>query len=207
MKKIVLFILVAVVQTSLAQLGTKYDDAKIIFIDGKTRTGLAETSMGDTFLYFKSSKEAEPEKIDVTKLNTIVYLEDDKKKVEVEYDRIKVYLGWKQERISDYAWFQVVERGIATLYVKSTTMQGSIYNANSKAGFLDYFVIRKGEPAAKMIANVSTMNNNQTFKAKAPLYFEDYPELAEKIKTKVYTWKDLLPVIKEYNVWAAARKK
>jgi hypothetical protein len=207
MKGTVLFILLVVAQASLAQLGTKYDDAKIIFSDGKTRTGLAETSMGDTFLYFKSSKEAEPEKIDVTKLNTIVYLEDDKKKVEVEYDRIKVYLGWKQERISDYAWFQVVERGIATLYVKSTTMQGSISNPNAKAGFLDYFVIRKSEPAAKMIANVSTLNNNQTFKAKAPLYFEDYPELAEKIKTKVYTWKDLVPVIKEYNVWAAARKK
>jgi hypothetical protein len=207
MKKNLLFIFLTVAQASLAQLGTKYDDAKIIFSDGKTRTGLAETSMGDTFLYFKSSKEAEPEKIDVTKLNTIVYLEDDKKKVEVEYDRIKVYLGWKQERISDFAWFQVVERGIATLYVKSTTMQGSISNPNAKAGFLDYFVIRKGEPAAKMIANVSTLNNNQTFKAKAPLYFEDYPELAEKIKTKVYTWKDLVPVIKEYNVWAAARKK
>jgi hypothetical protein len=207
MKEIVLFSLLAITQISGAQPETKYDDAKIIFMDGKTRTGLAETSMGDTFLYFKSSKEAEPEKIDVTKLKTIVYLEDDKKKVEVEYDRIKVYLGWKQERISDFGWFQVVERGIATLYVKSTTMQGSISNPNAKAGFLDYFVIRKGEPAAKMIANVSSMNNNQTFKAKAPLYFEDYPELAEKIKTKVYTWKDLVPVIKEYNVWAAARKK
>jgi hypothetical protein len=146
--------------------------------------------------------------MDVSKLSTIVYLEDDKKKTEVEYDRIKIYLGWKQERISeDYGWFQVVERGIVTLYVKSTTMQGSVYNANSNAGFLDYYVIRKGEPAAKVIANVSTLNNNQTFKAKGPLYFADYPELAEKITSKVYTWKDLVPVIQEYNKWAAAKKK
>jgi hypothetical protein len=206
MSKIALLIFLFETQVSLAQLGTKYDDARIIFTDGKTRTGLAETSMGDTFLYFKVSKEAEPEKIDVTKLATIVYLEEDKKKVEVEYDRIKVYLGWKQERISDFAWFQVVERGIVTLYVKGTTMQGSIYNANSKAGFLDYFVIRKNEPAAKMIANVSSMNNNQTFKAKAPLYFQDYPELAQKIEAKEYTWKDLVQVIQVYNKWAATKK-
>jgi hypothetical protein len=162
--------------------------------------------MGSKFLYFKSSKDAEPEKIDVTELVTIVYLEDDKKTTEVEYDRIKVYLGWGQTRISDFAWYQVVERGIATLFVRGTTMQGSVYNQNSKASFLDYYVIRSGEPAAKMIANVAGANSNQTFRAKAPLYFEDYPELAAKIKSKEYTWKDLLPVIKEYNKWAAEKK-
>lgn len=48
-------------------------------------------------------------------------------------------------------------------------MRGSIYGTGT-AGFLDYFVMRDGEPAAKMIANVSGANNNQTFRAKAPLY-------------------------------------
>jgi hypothetical protein len=39
------------------------------------------------------------------------------------------------------------------------------------------------------------------------VYFADYPELAEKIKSKEYTWKNLVPVVKEYNTWAAANKK
>lgn len=190
-----------------ATVAEKYDDGKIIFTDGKSRAGLIETVMGDTFVRFKSSKDAEPEKIESEKIRTIIYLEDDKKTTEIEYDRIKVYLGWKQTRMSDFGWYQVVERGIATLYVKGTTMQGSVYNPNSVAGFLDYFVLRKDEPAAKMIANVAGANNNQTFRAKAPLYFADYPELAAKIKSKEYTWKDLLPVVKEYNKWAAGKKK
>ena len=206
MRTLFAFLLLIPICIANAQLKVNYDDAKIIFTDGKSRKGLAETTMGDKVLLFKATKDAEPEKIDVDKLRTFVYLEDDKKTTEVEYDRIKVYLGWKQTRMSDLGWYQVVERGIATLYVKGTTMQGSIYNPQSAAGFLDYFIIRSGEPAAKMIANISSANNNQTFRAKAPLYFQDYPALAAKIKSKEYTWKDLVPVVQEYNKWATKKK-
>ena len=204
MKNITVILLFILCTAAYAE---KYDDGKIVLTDGTSRAGLVETSMGLDFVRFKSSKDAEAEKIASEKIKTIIYFEDDKKTTEVEYDRIKVYLGWKQERISDFGWLQVVERGIATLYVKGTQMQGSVYNANSKANFLDYFIIREGEPAAKMIANVAGANNNQTYRAKAPLYFADYPELAEKIKTKEYTWKDLVTSVKEYNAWAASKKK
>jgi hypothetical protein len=206
MKKRFTLLLLIVSTAASAQFKRQYDDAKIIFTDGKSRTGLTETSMGNKVQYFKTSENAEPEQIDVNLLRTIVYLKDDKKTPEVEYDRIKVYLGWNQTRISDYSWYQVVERGVSTLYVNSTSMQGSIANPNSKAGFQDYFIIRAGEPAAKMIANIAGANNNQTFRAKAPLYFADYPELAAKIKSKEYTWRDLIPVVKEYNKWASAKK-
>jgi len=199
----VLFLLVFSIVANAAE---KYGYGKLTFTDGTSRVGLVETALDNDYVRFKSAEGAEPEKIPSEKLKGIAYLKDDKKTPLVEYDYIKVYLGWGQKRISDYAWFQVVERGIATLYVRSTTMRGSIYNTTT-AGFLDYFVIRDGEPAAKMIANVSSFNNNQTFRAKAPLYFSDYPELAEKIKSKEYTWKDLIPVVREYNKWAEANKK
>lgn len=191
---------------SIVANAEKYGYGKLVFTDGTSRTGLLETKLDNDFVRFKSAEGSEPEKIASEKIRTIAYLKNDRKTPEVEYDYIKVYLGWKQKRISDYGWFQVVERGIVTLYVRSTTMRGSIYNTTT-AGFLDYFVIREGEPAAKMIANVSSFNNNQTFRAKAPLYFSDYPELAEKIKSKEYTWKDLLPAIREYNNWAISKKK
>jgi hypothetical protein len=79
-------------------------------------------------------------------------------------------------------------------------------NGLNTAGFLDYYCIRDGEVAAKLICQVSGANNNQTFRAKAPLYFEDYPELAAKIESKEYTWRDLVPVVQEYNKWAANKK-
>ncbi len=191
---------------SIVANATKYGYGKLAFTDGTSRIGLVETSLDNDFVRFKSFENSEPEKIASEKIKTVAYLKDDKTTTQVEYDYIKVYLGWGQRRISDYGWFQVVERGIATLYARSTTMRGSIYNTTT-AGFLDYFVMRDGEPAAKMIANVSSFNNNQTFRAKAPLYFSDYPELAEKIKSKEYTWKDLIPVVREYNKWAAPNKK
>lgn len=198
--------LVLVVFSIVVNAAEKYGYGKLVFTDGKSRVGLLETNFGDDFIRFKSADNSEPEKIAAEKIRTVTFLKNDKKTIEIEYDHIKVYLGWAQKRISDYGWYQVVERGIATLYIKSTTMRGSIYGTGT-AGFQDYFIIRDGEPAAKMIANVSSFNNNQTFKAKAPLYFADYPELAEKIKSKEYTWKDLVPVVKEYNKWAASKKK
>jgi hypothetical protein len=205
MKK--LFTLLFIVSFSfVANAGSKYGFGKLVFVDGTSRIGLVETSF-DKDVRFKSSDGGEPETIPSEKIRTVAFLKEDGKSSVIEFDYIKVYLGWGQTRISkDYGWFEVLQRGIATLYLKRTEMRGSIYN-NTSAGFLDYYIIRDGEPAAKVIANVSSFNNNQTFRAKAPLYFADYPELAEKIKSKEYTWKELGTVVRKYNEWAAANKK
>jgi hypothetical protein len=47
----------------------------------------------------------------------------------------------------------------------------------------------------------------QRHSTKAPLFFADYPELAEKIKNKTYTWKNLEEVVDIYNQWAEKKKK
>jgi len=188
-----------------AKAGGKYGYCRLVFVDGTSRIGLVETSF-DKEVRFKSSEASEPEKIPSEKLKTIAFLKEDGETSTAEYDYIKVYLGWGQKRISDYGWFEAVQRGFATLYLKRSSMRGSIYNTNS-VEFLDYYIIRDGEPAAKLISNVAGINSNQTFRAKAPLYFADYPELAEKIKSKEYTWRVLGTVVKEYNKWAEANKK
>jgi hypothetical protein len=177
-----------------------YYDATIVFSDGKSKKGLVESTLSD-YILFKRSKDSEEEKIESSTVRKVIFKIKDETR---EFHFLKVYLGWGQKRISDPMWLKVVEKGIATLYVNRTTMTSQ--DGLNSAGFLDYFVIRDAEPAAKMIANVSTMNNNQTFRAKAPLYFSDYPELAEKIKSKEYTWKDLTTVVQEYNKWAAKKK-
>jgi hypothetical protein len=200
MKKL---IAVAILFSSLSASAGKYREATVTFTDGKTKTGLVESPFGGEYIYFKQSEDATVEKLDAATVHGILFTIDGKK---YEYHQHKVYKGWGQTRMSsDPMWLEVVENGIATLYVVSSRMQGSIYSTTS-AGFEDYYCFREGEDGAKLIAQVSTMNNNQTFRAKAPLYFADYPELAEKIKSKEYTWKDLTTVVKEYNKWATTKK-
>ena len=199
MKRITLLMIVF---SSLTSYAAKYYDATVTFIDGKSKTGLVESPFGGDYIFFKQSEGATVEELDATTVKGINFTIDGK---ENEYHQYKVFLGWGQKRISARPmWLKVVEKGMATLYIVSSRMQGSIYQTTS-AGFDDYYCIRDGEPAAKLICQISTMNNNQTFRAKAPLYFEDYPELAKKIKSKEYTWKDLTTVVQEYNKWAGKK--
>lgn len=186
---------------TIASFASSYYKGTIVFVDGKSKTGLVESILSD-YVLFKASENAKEEKIESSLLKSVLIQGKDEVR---EYYYVKMYLGWGQKKISDPAWLKVVEKGTATLFVNNTSMRGSIYTT-TKANFSDYYIIRDGEPAAKMIANISTLNNNQTFRAKAPLYFEDYPELAAKIKSKEYTWKDLQVVVKEYNSWSAKKK-
>src|SRR5258706_3957663 len=186
---------------SVTSLAGTYYKATVVFADGKSKSGLVEAALSD-YVLFKASEHAKEEKIESSLLKSVSIQGKDEVR---EYYYLKVYLGWGQKRISDPMWLKVVEKGTATLLVHNTSMRGSIYNT-TQAGFSDYYCIRAGEPAAKMIANISSLNNNQTFRAKAPLYFDDYPELAAKIKSKEYTWKDLQIVVKEYNAWVAKKK-
>ena len=199
MKQILLPVIVFLV--SFTSFADSYYDATVVFADGKSKKGLVESTLSTDHIFFKTSKDSKEEKIESSTVSKVIFTIKNETR---EFHILKVYLGWGQKKISDPMWLRVVEKGIATLYVNRTTMS-SMDGLNS-AGFQDYYVIRAGEPAAKMIANVSTLNNNQTFRAKAPLYFEDYPELAEKIKSKEYTWKDLTTVVQEYNKWAEKKK-
>ena len=199
MKKILLSIIVFFL--SLTAYADRYYDATVVLTNGKSRKGLVESTLSTDYILFKSSKDSKEEKIESSTVSKVIFVIEGEKR---EFHILKVYLGWGQKRISDPMWLKVVEGGVATLYVNQTTMTSQ--NGLNSAGFLDYYIIRAGEPAAKMIANVSTMNNNQTFRAKAPLYFEDYPELAAKIKSKEYTWKEMTTVVQEYNKWAEKKK-
>lgn len=186
---------------STAVFADSYYKATIVYLDGKTKSGLVEGTLAET-ISFKASEKAQAEKIESSLLKSVSLQVKDELR---EFFYVKVYLGWGQKRMSDPMWLRVVEKGIATLLVNNTSMRGSIYTTTS-AQFSDYYCIRAGEEGAKLIANISTLNNNQTFRAKAPLYFADYPELAAKIKSKEYTWKELIPVVKEYNKWAQKKK-
>ena len=182
----------------------KYYDAEIFFKDGTSKMGMAEFIEEGMARYikFKTNKDAKAEKVESTDLNRIVYSIDGNT---IVFEQVKVYRGLKQNKIAEPRWLHVLERGITTLYTTQTT----IYSGNNRmngANFTDYYCIRDGEPAAKLISVVSTFNNNATFKAYAPDYFKDYPELSAKIEAKEYKYDDIVTVVKEYNIWAAKNK-
>jgi len=198
MKYIVTFFILF---NSLTSFADDYYKGTVVYLDGKARTGLIDGYLSDV-ISFKTSEKAQGEKIQSSGLISVSLQVKDELR---EFWYVKTYSGWGQKKISDPMWLRVIEKGTATLMVNNTTMRGSISNTTT-AGFSDYYCIRKGEPAAKWISAVSGANNNQMFRAKAPLYFADYPELAEKIKSKEYKWKDLEIVVKEYNKWALSKK-
>jgi hypothetical protein len=199
MKKIVFSLtLLLIVNTLFADT---FLPATIVFTDGKSKTGLVESTFGD-YIVFKASEKASEEKIQSANLSRLIFSIKNEKR---EYHYLKTYLAWGQKRIGPPMWLKVLISGKATLYLNSTTLS-TPSNSQNSAGFLDYYCIRPGEEAAKWISAVSTLNNNQHFRAKAPLYFADYPELAAKIKSKEYTYKDIETVVQEYNKWAGKKK-
>ena len=205
MKQIFIFILVlSLSATSFA--AKKYYNASLYLNDGSVKNGLAtfvESDVGE-YVFFKSNEKSDVEKIEALNIKKIVYTFDNEKS---EYVYLKVYKGWKQVKIKGPIWLEIVEKDIATLYIARVVVEGGVLPENRTSfTFRDYYIMRDGEPAAKLIATLSTANNNQTFRAKAPLYFADYPELATKIKNKEYNWKNLEEVVKIYNNWAKEQK-
>ena len=190
-----------------------YCKAVVYMKDGSVKTSKVAIllSESDKYLYCADKEESKTYKIPSDSALKIVYFQDNEK---VVFDRLKVYKGWSLKNIGKEAvWLNRLDSGVVRLYSKLTilsvpeTIHNGITNLGSSVKFIDYYVIRDNEPAAKVYATISTLNNNQTFRAKAPSYFADYPELAEKIKTKVYTWKNLKEVVKIYNEWAKENKK
>ncbi|GET21459.1 hypothetical protein [Prolixibacter denitrificans] len=197
MKKILTTILVFLTLTSFA---SNYIKVTLILTNNDSKTGLIKYPFDGEHIYFKNAKGSNTEHFESSRVSKIII---PTKNDTTEYQHLKVYLGWKQKRVSGQRWLKVIEKGIATLYVTQTTLtSANPAHQLSEATFHDYYCLRKGEPAAKLIATISTFNNNQVFRAKASLYFQDYPELAAKIKKRKYTWKDLNKVVEEYNNWA-----
>lgn len=202
MKKILLFVfIIGCCLSSNAQGPLK---AKLYYADGTIRTGYANL-VGidfDKYVFFREDFNAKNEKIASALLKRIVYFNEDSAFV---YDYLKVYAGIRQKRMTGPDWFKQVKSGYASLYTRTVYVSSSTPHHTTSAAFIDYLIIREGEPALKIISTVAAVNSNSVFKSQAPKYFSDYPELAKKIKTKVYKWKDLEEVVDIYNDWVSKK--
>jgi hypothetical protein len=171
--------------------------ATLYFIDGTERSGFANLITSDCkHVVFRETQSGKSEKIPSSGLRTITYSNEKEKH---EYDRIYVYAGISQKRVKGPYWLKVVKRGFASLYTVDVHMAGGQYSHGAK--FTDFYIMREGERAAKLISTVAAMNSNSVFRSNAPKYFSDYPELAEKIRDREYKYNDLEIVVDLYNEW------
>ncbi len=181
----------------------KYYPVSVYLTDGTTKKGLAEVVETLTLeaVNFKASENAKKEKLEASTINRVVYSFTDG---DVEFVQVSLYKGLKQEKTKGPFWAQVYIKDIVSVYCIFTTVEGSVagnFNSRTSAGFTDYYLMRDGEPAAKMV-----IKTDQRFKAIAIKYFADYPELLARINNDEFGWKDFEEVINIYNKWAKEKR-
>ncbi len=182
----ILFLLVAYISYGAFYEGT------LVYKNGRSRTGFIEAKLGEA-VRFKPWMQAEEEKINSNTLKGVILKTDSGREVR-EYHYI--ITGQKKNTES---WLKLVEKGVVSLYVTEVV---SHHDGVDQFTTEDFFCVREGETPQQ----VASYGSNHTFHAKAPLYFADYPQLAEKIRAKQYLWHDLQNIVKKYNEWIATRK-
>lgn len=200
MKRVVVIILGMVLTISI--WAAKFYPAVVTYKDGKQLNGMAKmpSDFFDKKIAYKSSENSDVEKLESEKIKNITYTVDDTTKV--EYDRMCALRGKKLDKLNDEMWMVAMIRGKATLYYYDIVF--SYTNANGYHSSTDrYFgCIRENEKGTTLLIWVIggiSVNTNALFKSRAPIYFSDNPELAEKIKDKSYKWKSIEEVVTEYN--------
>ena len=126
---------------------------------------------------------------------------------ELTYENVVYYKNIKNTKIASKPIFMMVmvrEPSPLTMYYQvpwnfayGPGAAASMYNTTN------YYARRQGEPAASLLSSVmmGQVNPNAVFKNAAPEYFADYPELANKIKNKTYTYAEIMTVAMEYIKW------
>src|SRR5579871_2908448 len=89
------FLIIALI-ISLSSFADDYSKGSVQYLDGKSKTGLLENTMGDVIL-FKVSDNAAVEKIQSSLLRSVTYFGKDGNELTFFY--LKIYLGWGQTRL------------------------------------------------------------------------------------------------------------
>lgn len=210
MKKVLLLLFfVSFVSTVLGQ---RYVTAELVLNDGTVKTGFAQSVLEtNKKIKFRTTEKGVGEPIAHTDLKRVTYYFSDDTSV---FERLSYYTTIKSNKLLHDGWFELIQRGYVSIYLVRVSLGGGTMinasgnmKATAPANFKDYYAFREGEPGGRQVSSVASMNSNAVFKKFAPIYFSDYPELAEKIKKKEYTYEDLLKVTNIYNDWIATKKK
>lgn len=193
-------------------IAQRYIPAEIEMNDGAIRTGNAQVVLETKKkIRVRATESGVGDPIPFTEIKRVTYFFVDDT---ITYARLNYYAAIKSKKLLTDGWFELIQPGYVSIYLVHVSLGGGTsmnalgqMQTTPAANFKDYYAYRIGDLGARPISTVASFNSNATFKMYAPIYFSDYPELAEKIKNKEYTYKDLLEVTNIYNDWIAANKK
>ena len=196
---------IAMLALSITARAEKLFPARLVFTDGKIMTGLASmpSEATDSKLAYKATEKDDKTHYKSDLLKTVVYYFG---KDSVVFDRLKSY-HMNSKKMTDLVWLQVLKRGYVTLFY--SLKEGQYLSLSYSMPTEDHYwlCLRPGEEAATIVSwKYGSINVNMTFKKKAPKYFADYPELAQKIENKEYKWDNIMQVVNEYNDWKQKKK-
>lgn len=172
--------------------------------DGSTKKGLVAFPLksGANSITLKSN--GTKEKVDLENVKKVIF-EATTVNFAMEYYNLPVY-NFNGKKIQNHK--QMLKLYIAgkkvSLYTGTFDWSGYANAGNGFQGFsysgLSYYCMKPEEPAATLIhEDFGEINKNADFKLYASRYFADYPELVQKIKDKVYTYKNIDQVVEDYN--------
>jgi CRISPR/Cas system-associated endonuclease/helicase Cas3 len=175
--------------------------AILTFNDGTKLEGLGKLK-GASFVKFRKDKNTKAKKYHFKDLERVEIYSGDAKTtyvylLEKEKNKYKVL---EEVVIGDISLYKIVRHGThAPMGVGFGGVGGMGMGMGMGAGFTikNYYLRKKHEKEVTHISSTHLFSKN--FKKAATSYFEDCPDLVEKIATKEYRKRDIRAVIEFYN--------
>jgi hypothetical protein len=200
---------------SLSAHAKDFFKAKLIYNNGKFLNCYAsffENPYQKEIIY-KLELKSKTQEIKSIELKKIVFYENSDS---VEFELITTYriLSSKPD---DPCWMVRLIKGNCKLYYAFTEGYSHFSGINEFGAMkfnskLDSYMlacIRPNEPYATIMAVYQkgglVINANTGFRKAGSEYFSDYPELASKISSKEYNYKDVVKVVEIYNDWKSKK--
>jgi hypothetical protein len=207
MKHLTLFLLLYFLSVPHTQ--ADYVPAKIYLRNGEIKSGLANllNSNRDKTVKFKADENSSAEMIPGTDISSLVYSIG---KEEYAFEYLKNY-KFNNKTLAKETWHLVILKGYATLYISGFT-DLKIKKDDLLLTFVEskyYTVRRKDEPVITLLVLqwIQGGVDNRYFLKRAKEYFNDYPDLVEKLDKKEFSWEDVDKIVAVYNEWKDKKPK
>ena len=180
----------------------KTDEICTIYLEGgQKKVGEIQLPIKLNAKFIELKISGSIEKIELKNINKI---EVDSNGLPLEFYNLKVYNYSGKKIFKDKVMMMQSVKGKVTLYTGASNWMATINAGNGWQGVnlngTTYYCLREGEKAATLIhENFGQVNKNADFKIFATRYFADNAEIANKIKSKEYTYENIYQVILEYN--------
>ncbi len=184
--------------------------ATIILNDRTVKIGLAKIREMSSSVKYRKEKKGKKEIIKFNDIKSITIEEyDGEITYEIKHKKNDFYIDDDDYVTSEQNskpiyipyLLEVIIKGKVNLYLKENTHTNMGANGmmTGTSTSYTYYVSREDSDIVTVIAYLNTLNIGKSFKKIAMKYFNDCPELVEKIKIKEFKKRHIKEVIKFYN--------